>query len=71
MIQLKNFKMYNISDQIVEDFLQHGVNTFFGEQESACLRLIENVVKFKEKYKVLRHKQHSLSKLINYIKIKK
>ena len=62
--------MYNISYQMVEDLTQQSVNSFFLVQKSAYVRLIENMVKFKGKYKVLRHKEYSLSKLINYIKIK-
>ncbi len=55
---------------MVEDLTQQSVNSFFLVQKSAYVRLIENMVKFKGKYKVLRHKEYSLSKLINYIKIK-
>ncbi len=42
--------MYNVSEQIVKDLIEQGVNTFFGVQGGACARLIENVVKYKGKF---------------------
>jgi acetolactate synthase-1/2/3 large subunit len=42
--------MLNVSEQIVKDLIDQGVNTFFGVQGGACARIIENVVKYKGKF---------------------
>ena len=42
--------MLNISEQLVKDLIDQGVDTFFGVQGGACARLIENVVKYKGKF---------------------
>ena len=39
--------MRNISEQLIKDLIDQGVDTFFGVQGGACARLIENVIKFK------------------------
>ena len=42
--------MRNLSEQLIKDLIDQGVNTFFGVQGGACARLIENIIKFKGKY---------------------
>lgn len=42
--------MNNVSEQLIKDLIDQGVDTFFGIQGGACARLIENVVKFKGKF---------------------
>ena len=42
--------MRNISEQLIKDLIDQGVDTFFGVQGGACARLIENVIKFKAKF---------------------
>ena len=42
--------MPNLSEQIVKDLIDQGVNTFFGVQGGACARIIENVTKYKGQY---------------------
>ena len=39
--------MSNISEQLIKDLIDQGVDTYFGVQGGACARLIENVIKFK------------------------
>ncbi len=42
--------MKNVSEQLIKDLIDQGVDTFFGIQGGACARLIENVVKFNGKF---------------------
>jgi acetolactate synthase I/II/III large subunit len=42
--------MRNVSEQLIKDLIDQGVDTFFGIQGGACARLIENVIKFGGKY---------------------
>lgn len=42
--------MRNISEQLIKDLIDQGVDTFFGIQGGACARLIENVIKLKAKF---------------------
>jgi acetolactate synthase-1/2/3 large subunit len=42
--------MKNISEQLIQDLIDQGVDTYFGVQGGACARLIENVIKFGGKY---------------------
>lgn len=42
--------MKNVSEQLIKDLIDQGVETFFGVQGGACARLIDNVIKFKGKY---------------------
>jgi thiamine pyrophosphate-dependent acetolactate synthase large subunit-like protein len=42
--------MKNISEQMIKDLIDQGVDTFFGVQGGACARLIDNVIKYKAKY---------------------
>ena len=42
--------MPNLSEQIVKDLIDQGVNTFFGVQGGACARLVEDIIKFNGKY---------------------
>jgi len=40
----------NISEYLIKDLIDNGVDTFFGVQGGACARLIDSVIKFKGKY---------------------
>ncbi len=42
--------MRNVSEHLIADLINSGVDTFFGIQGGACARLIENVIKFKGKF---------------------
>ena len=42
--------MLNISEQLIKDLTNQGVDTYFGVQGGACARLIENVIKYNGKF---------------------
>jgi acetolactate synthase I/II/III large subunit len=42
--------MTNLSEQIIKDLIEKGVNTFFGVQGGACARFIDNIIKYKGRY---------------------